>query len=121
MIHPHRKLNNLNSHNHHQLNRRRGNPIPLSLEVEMIYPKSSGGIVNIKMVSFKESVIYNLSGKKVLRSKDNRIDIQFMNDDIFSEIITKESWIPYKESLPKDKKCMFIQDLDRECVFLINL
>ena len=53
--------------------------------------------------------------------KDNRIDIQFMNDDMFSEIITKETWIPYKESLPKDKKIMFIQDLDKECVFLINL
>ena len=53
--------------------------------------------------------------------KDNRIDIQFMNDDMFSEIITKETWIPYKESLPKDKKFMFIRDLDRVCVFLINL
>jgi len=53
--------------------------------------------------------------------KDNRIDIQFMNDDMFSEIITKETWIPYKESLPKDKKFMFIQDLDKECIFLINL
>ncbi len=83
MIHPHRKLNNLNSHNHHQLNRRRGNPIPLSLEVEMIYPKSSGGIVNIKMVSFKESVIYNLSGKKVFRSKDNNIDISDLSEGVY--------------------------------------
>ena len=53
--------------------------------------------------------------------KENRIDIQFMSDEMFSEIITKESWIPYKESLPKDKKFMFIQDLDLDCVFLINL
>uniref|UniRef100_A0A6C0BUS0 Uncharacterized protein n=1 Tax=viral metagenome TaxID=1070528 RepID=A0A6C0BUS0_9ZZZZ len=53
--------------------------------------------------------------------KENRIDIQFMTDEMFSEIITKESWIPYKESLPKDKKFMFIQDLDLDCVFLINL
>jgi hypothetical protein len=53
--------------------------------------------------------------------KDNRIDIQFMNDDMFGGIITKESWIPYKESLPKDKKFMFIQDLDLKCVFLVNL
>lgn len=53
--------------------------------------------------------------------KENRIDVQFMSDEMFSEIITKESWIPYKESLPKDKKFMFIQDLDLDCVFLINL
>lgn len=53
--------------------------------------------------------------------KDNRMDIQFMSDEMFSEIITKEIWIPYKESLPKDKKFMFIQDLDINCVFLINL
>ena len=44
-----------------------------------------------------------------------------MSDDMFSEIITKETWIPYKESLSKDKKFMFIQDLDLNCVFLVNL
>ena len=49
----------------------------------MIYPKSSGGIVNIKMVSFKESVIYNLSGKKVFRSKDNRIDISDLSEGVY--------------------------------------
>ena len=53
--------------------------------------------------------------------KDNRMDIQFMSDEMFSEIINKATWISYKESLPKDKKFMFIQDLDLNCVFLINL
>jgi len=48
------------------------------------------------------------------------MDIQFMSDEMFSEIITKETWIPYKESLSDDKKFMFIQDLDLNCVFLIN-
>ena len=40
--------------------------------------------------------------------KDNRIDIQFMSDEMFSEIITKETWIPYKKVFQKIKNlCLF--------------
>jgi len=35
---------------------------------EMIYPNPSDGIINIKMASFKEATIYNLSGKRIMRS-----------------------------------------------------
>ena len=50
---------------------------------EMIYPNPSGGIINIKMAAFKEATIYNLSGKKVFRSKDNRIDISDLSEGVY--------------------------------------
>ena len=37
------------------------------------------GIINIKMAEFKEATIYNLSGKKIMRSIDNRIDISSLS------------------------------------------
>ena len=51
--------------------------------------------------------------------KDNRMDVQFMNEEMILEIIQKESWEPLKGSIPEGKKLMFIMDLDLDCVFLI--
>ena len=47
---------------------------------EMIYPNPSDGIINIKMASFKEATIYNLSGKRIMRSSDNRIDVSALSE-----------------------------------------
>jgi hypothetical protein len=49
----------------------------------MIYPNPSDGIINIKMAAFKEATIYNLSGKKVFRSKDNHIDISDLSEGVY--------------------------------------
>lgn len=51
--------------------------------------------------------------------KDNRMDVQFMNEEMILEIIIKESWEPLKRSIPTDKKLLFIMDIDRDSVFLI--
>ena len=57
----------------------------LSLEdaSEMIYPNPSDGIVNIKMADFKEATIYNLSGKRIMRSTDNRIDVSALSEGVY--------------------------------------
>jgi hypothetical protein len=49
----------------------------------MIYPNPSDGIINIRMVAFKEATIYNLSGKIVMRSIDNRLDISALNEGVY--------------------------------------
>jgi hypothetical protein len=50
---------------------------------EMIYPNPTDGIINIKMASFKEATIYNLSGKRILRSTDNRIDVSSLSEGVY--------------------------------------
>jgi len=49
----------------------------------MIYPNPSEGIINIRMVTFKEATIYNLSGKIVMRSRDNRLDISALIEGVY--------------------------------------
>ena len=51
--------------------------------------------------------------------KDNRMDVQFMNEEMILEMIQKESWGPLKGSIPEGKKLMFIMDIDLSSVFLI--
>ena len=50
---------------------------------EMIYPNPTDGIINIKMAAFKEATIYNLSGKRILRSTDNRIDVSSLSEGVY--------------------------------------
>jgi hypothetical protein len=50
---------------------------------EMIYPNPTDGIVNIKMAEFKEATIYNLSGKIIMRSADNRIDVSVLSEGVY--------------------------------------
>ena len=35
------------------------------------------------MAAFKEAMIYNLSGKKIMRSTDNRIDISSLSEGVY--------------------------------------
>ena len=53
--------------------------------------------------------------------KDNRMDVQFMNEEMILEMITKESWEPYKNTIPEGKKLMYIIDLDIDSIFLITI
>ena len=50
---------------------------------EMIYPNPTDGIINIKMASFKEVSIYNLSGKRIKRSTDKRIDVSSLSEGVY--------------------------------------
>ena len=49
----------------------------------MIYPNPSNGIVNIKMAALKEATIYNLSGKRIMRSTDNYMDVSALSEGVY--------------------------------------
>lgn len=53
--------------------------------------------------------------------KENKMDVQFMNDEMMCEILEKESVMNLKNNIQKDKKLFFIQDLDINSVFLIQV
>ena len=70
---------------------------------------------------YKEGLEQNQNGILACKcsEKDNRMDVQFMNEQMILDMITKESWEPLKSSIPEDKKLMFIQDIDLNSIFLI--
>ena len=51
----------------------------------------------------------------------NKMDVQFMNDDMMCEILEKESVQNLKNNIGENKKLFFIQDLDLNSVFLIQV
>ena len=53
--------------------------------------------------------------------KENKMDVQFYNDEMMCEILEKESVMNLKNNIQKDKKLFFIQDLDINSVFLIQV
>ena len=53
--------------------------------------------------------------------KENKMDVQFMNDEMMCEIIVKESVINLKNNIQEGKKLLFIRDEDRNAVFLIQV
>tara|TARA_B110000971_G_scaffold177696_1_gene183434 strand:+ start:729 stop:998 length:270 start_codon:yes stop_codon:yes gene_type:complete len=52
---------------------------------------------------------------------DKKMDVQFMNDEMMCEIIVKESLMNLKNNIQSNKKLLFIRDLDRDAVFLIQI
>jgi len=57
--------------------------LSLAVASEMIYPNPTDGIINIKMAEFKEATIYNLSGKRIMRSTYNRIDVSSLSEGVY--------------------------------------
>ena len=53
--------------------------------------------------------------------EQNKMDVQFMNDEMMCEILEKESVTNLKNNIGEDKKLFFIQDLDLNSVFLIQV
>ena len=53
--------------------------------------------------------------------KENKMDVQFYNDEMMCEILEKESVMNLKNNIQEDKKLFFIQDLDLNSVFLIQV
>lgn len=52
---------------------------------------------------------------------ENKMDIFFMNEELILDILKKEFWESYKKNIPEDKKLMYINDLDLNCIFLITI
>ena len=53
--------------------------------------------------------------------ENNKMDVQFMNDEMMCEILQKESVMNLKNNIEENKKLFFIQDLDLNSVFLIQV
>lgn len=51
--------------------------------------------------------------------EDNKMDVQFMNDEMMCSILSSESWFQLKNSISEDKKLFFVKDIDLNSVFLI--
>ena len=52
--------------------------------------------------------------------KENKMDVQFMNETMIYEMISQESWINLTES-KGDKQLFFVKDIDLNSVFLITI
>ena len=53
--------------------------------------------------------------------KENKMDVQFMNDEMMIEIVQQDSLKQLKSTIQKDKKLMFTMDQDINSVFLIQI
>ena len=53
--------------------------------------------------------------------KENKMDVQFMNDEMMYEILEKESVMNLKKNIEENKKLLFIQDIDLNSIFLIQV
>lgn len=53
--------------------------------------------------------------------KENKMDVQFMNDEMMCEIIQKDSLKNLKDNIQENKKLFFIQDIDINSIFLIQI
>jgi len=53
--------------------------------------------------------------------KENKMDVQFHNDEMMCEILEKESVMNLKNNIEENKKLFFIKDLDLNSVFLIQV
>ena len=57
----------------------------------------------------------------VCSQNNNKMDVQFMNDEMMCEIIVKESVMKLKDNIQDGKKLLFIRDEDCNAVFLIQI
>ena len=57
----------------------------------------------------------------VCSEEDNKMDVQFMNDDAMCNILAKESWFQLKDNIPEDKKLFYVMDTGLGSVFLIYI
>ena len=52
--------------------------------------------------------------------KENKMDVFFMNEELILQMLQKESWEQLKNNL-NDKKLFFINDLDKNSIFLVYI
>jgi hypothetical protein len=51
----------------------------------------------------------------------NKMDVQFMNDEMMGEILQKDSLMQLKSTIEENKKLLFVQDIDLNSIFLIQI
>ena len=57
----------------------------------------------------------------VCSKETNKMDVQFMSDEMMCGIIQEESWFNLKNNIPEHKKLFFVRDEDLNSVFLIYI
>lgn len=57
----------------------------------------------------------------VCSKETNKMDVQFMGDEMMHTIIQKENWEQLKQTIPDNKKLFFIRDEDLNSIFLIYI
>ena len=53
--------------------------------------------------------------------KENKMDVFFMNEELICNMIQKHSWENLYNNKPTEKKIFFVNDLDRNAIFLITI
>ena len=51
----------------------------------------------------------------------NKMNVQFANDEMMCLIFEKDSVQNLKNGIEKNKKLLFIKDMDKNCIFLIQI
>ena len=51
----------------------------------------------------------------------NGMDVGFLNDEMMCQMMEKDSWFALKAGIPESKKLFFVQDMDRDSIFLIYI
>lgn len=52
---------------------------------------------------------------------NNKMNVQFANDEMMCQIFEKDSVQNLKNGIEKNKKLFFIKDMDKNCIFLIQI
>jgi len=53
--------------------------------------------------------------------KENKMDVFFMDESFILNMIQRESWEGIQRNKPENKKIFFVNDLDRNAIFMINI
>jgi len=57
----------------------------------------------------------------VCNKTENKMDVQYLQVDMITQMITSESWENLHQSIPEGKKLFFVSDLDLNSIFLIYI
>lgn len=52
---------------------------------------------------------------------NNKMNVQFANDEMMCQMFEKDSVKNLKNGIEKNKKLFFIKDMDKNCIFLIQI
>tara|TARA_B100001094_G_C17544421_1_gene490715 strand:- start:85 stop:387 length:303 start_codon:yes stop_codon:yes gene_type:complete len=53
--------------------------------------------------------------------ENNKMDVQFKNNEMMLEILEKDSWENLKLSIQENKKLFIVNDMDKNSIFLIYI
>ena len=72
---------------------------------------------------YEEGVHHFGSGCMMLQCSQvtNDMNVQFMGDEMMCHILEKDSWFALKAGIPESKKLFFVQDIERDSIFLIYI